>query len=362
MYFQDKSILIVGSFGHGNVGDDSYIEAFKEIFKTIKNSRLTFLSDTVKLPNSLREENFDCIIVGGGGLLTPKTFADHTTCNLADLGNLATLENIPLFIISVGFQYPENKDIPLKMKNFLMSANFICMRSPQDMFRVQQYVPEHKAVSWAPDLVYSLHSLYPQSSTPTTIKERTKILILVTDFMDLDTLFPMINKKYIQGCYGSEVIIMNWGGKSLENYHLIHKIKEQNQEHNFPFIEIVEDLKELYQVLLETNVIVTGRFHGKILGKVFKVPYIETFNYQNYKFSCNDNYFANEIPIEILCKLAQAPLTDQKYQKYLNMPREIPDRNSSIVEKYNKLDKLVSTKFLQNWDIVDIVDIKDILE
>src|SRR6185437_3405112 len=71
-------------------------------------------------------------------------------------------------------------------------------------------------------------------------------------------------------------------------------------------------LQKFWDILCKTKIILTGRYHGLVLGKVAKVPIVETFNYCNYKFGAEKRSNFDSSIVEYLGKSALKPLIEIK--------------------------------------------------
>lgn len=104
-------------------------------------------------------------------------------------------------------------------------------------------------------------------------------------------------------------------------------------------------LNDIVEILCKSHTVISGRLHSYILSKVYKVPNIENYNYNNYKVSADK--FSN-----LNNDTAIIPLKTIDY--YINHDIRFTsknwtenDRNDSIVRLHQKTN--ISIEHIQNW-------------
>jgi len=368
---REKTVLVVGACGYGNVGDDAYEVIIRRVFENDMNAkyatstgrcRVFMVPDTCVLTNKfeyipLREEDsssilhryeekrqhaeedgdggcdvrlldFDCVIVGGGGVLTPGRM-ERGTSSMRLYAALCRSSRKPYYVLSVGFQDVEvNLDAGVlpsladPFRQFLDGAQYVSVRSIVD-YRIAASAMTPDTVgrlSYHPDMAYAMDdSCFIDSEEKKTVGHahvntdddgsgttRNVILVIVTDWINVRRKVVTLDVE-TEKREGDEVVFMDWGGihtgKTSDHLH------EREVERAFPGARILVGkepdiawlrdsnegrarqggmtLHDVWLLLRRTRVIFTGRYHGVVLGKAAGVPRVETYGLMNYKFEAD---------------------------------------------------------------------------
>lgn len=350
-----KRILILSSSGYGNVGDDLYVEIFKHYFSKRSDS-ISFVPDYAVLDcdnnlipskiwnQKMKIKPFDFLIIGGGGLFNKeRKYKNHSFFIYTDW---ALKNKIPYVLLSIGFQDLEIEQNKIEeYRDFFpifQNASYISVRSIVDYSLVKSFLKPEKIYSlhYYPDLVYGLENIFQFKK-----KENRKYLVLVfSNFFSLRLKAIRVQiHKYLKQYSDLELIIMNWDGKN-DNDSYVQKEYQLCQRYfkNFKFYQglgIDFSFQDLFSLLLQTKIIIPGRFHSYVLAKVFSIPEICDFYYHNYKFLADKLSHPQK-------ELATIPLED--IEKMIDSSRPITydtwteeERNNNIVRVHQKTD----------WDI-----------
>ena len=403
-----KHIGIVSCYGFGNVGDDSYGYILKKFFSDETEYKLYFIHDNLvylknntyipidvynKEPSAYEIFKPDYIIIGGGGLFDKERLDRGTSIQL--YSSLCKQYNIPYYILSVGFQFCEVyancdniKALFTPYKEIFEGAEYISIRTIIDYtyLRIIMDSCHYYKIEYNPDLVYSINKFIDNSIY--IKKDIKKDIILVTMckswinleydhinnyinsiisehpefkiiFIDFDGYNPdrniIIDPDNILMYYSNAEYIY---GKKLEldmsillNNNIFDTYSMTNINNRY------HTLEEIIQILHRTHTLITGRFHGLVLGKVIDIPNIYTVGYNNYKFRAD--YLSNHIdmPIDVLENLSLKPLhIIKKYidTNYTTDAYKWSDntRNTNI-NTVNKLSN-IDISLIQNWYNNDI--------
>ena len=377
--YPKKKLLILNCGGYGNVGDDSYNEIYKHYFKDYE---IFFVRDCVFLTvnneyiyhekwNVLQKNHnlmhFDYMIIGGGGM-----FRYNNKSSLSIYTEYAITNKIPYFILSVGFQ---DLDLDLNSeritslynyyKNTIENASYISVRSINDYFIIKSYLDKTKSriLHYYPDLVYSIKTICNINYPIDTNKKY--LLFLMTDFMSIkwdhvrEYIYKIIEEKQLT------LITMNWAGVGEKNnIKYLNLMTEEKKllDKYFPGTLFYQGLKydfnfkELFDILNQTHTIITGRYHGKVLGRVFNIKVID-FHYDNYKFVADDESHGD-------ISLASEPLSNIKNYMDNNFTQQYykwdgDKRNATICNLHRKTDW--SINFIQNFSNMKLEELNTFL-
>ena len=101
-------------------------------------------------------------------------------------------------------------------------------------------------------------------------------------------------------------------------------------------------LYDFFDILNKTHTIITARYHGLILSRVFNINNIESYGYCNYKYEA-ESKFSSEKSNNL--ELIKSYIEDNKVFDYLNWNED--DRNTKISEIHNETG--IDISLIQNW-------------
>jgi polysaccharide pyruvyl transferase WcaK-like protein len=258
------NILVYGWYNKGNIGDNLFEEAFKQIFPELN---FQFVDEITK--ESLTKS--DAVFFGGGSFLFSEPLISP------DL--LPLLKSKKIFYIGVGAE----TEIEKTHKELLKLAKLICIRS-NDLEKIQTL--NHNAMI-IPDIVYSLatNSYYTATDNSVLILPNATVIPTYKDdhwkhaswnyfkcefaqFVDslIETghkikFLPMCDNKHISDVWAIYEIIS----------HMIHRSN----------VDIVYHLDQFDQC----QTIVTQRYHGIILAQLARKHYISIHHHDKLKDS-----------------------------------------------------------------------------
>jgi polysaccharide pyruvyl transferase WcaK-like protein len=297
-------VLIISCYGYGNMGDNMYAEVFTkylpecEIVKISDHS--VFVDSRKKIVGKppTNDYVFDFLIIGGGGILTAKKLKD--SLNMPYYINLAKKKNKPLFIISCGVQgsLVDFKNGFALWKDVFNYAKLITVRSKKDK-ELLSSITDGSKVYYFRDLGY----VFPHTIRPQKNNSKTVTLIIAGPVDDKnDTI-----KKYVKDAKKTVVIMnmgslkddnnnkrmlkMNFPGVNVVKYYGSGKSPEFTTYDSFmvdqsemeeilktnPELEKVNPsdltLNKVINVIFNSEIVFTGRYHGMIFSRSLGVPY-----------------------------------------------------------------------------------------
>lgn len=339
-----KKIVCINSYGFGNVGDTMYSIILSKFFSKDRGYEIVFYSDNcthlgpINI-NKFTQDNppkFDILIIGGGGLFN-SIRANHKITSMMWWLDKAKTYNAKLYIISTGFQNCEIDSGIQKWMYFFKPlfeyASLISMRSFDDVNFCRMIVsPKHAyKIEYHPDLAYSEQIQIKDDLN------RNILLVILTNFITLED--ETIRKKIKQIAIDKkvELLFMNWEGTCKER-DTFNETNDQLIKQFFPGsvfykgLQLDFEMDQVFKILSKTQIIITGRYHGVVLGRVMRVPEIITFRYGNYKFIADNRSHHDIISLETLSDLAIRPLIkiDEGFCGYERENWTEDDRNSKI--------------------------------
>ena len=267
-------ILVYGWYHQGNLGDDLFMEAYRNLFPDYD----FVFTDNI---NVVQLEGVDAVFFGGGSFLleSPKITDDA----------LRILKGKKILYLGIGV---EAKIHPIHLE-LMSQAKIIATRSPEQIIYLQSI---NKNSFYVPDLVYSLQSkvqLSPKSNRSVLIMPNINVVPQrldphwkhaawayfkseFTQFMDWlveneyqPTLFSM--------CNGVEVDD-NWASAELVSH-----MDNRSRYYIRPFLYHPSDLSSMTQLLSKYDLLITQRFHGIVLAEMTRTPYIAIHHHDKLK-------------------------------------------------------------------------------
>lgn len=377
------TIKVLAASMYGNVGDhaiaNTIYKSFAEDYEIIQvpdvyvhtDSGLVLFKDALEYGN-IKLSEFGALLIGGGGIFRANFLKNKTTpSSLLYYVNYCLKHSIPYYIVGVGFQdlevHSSSVDSEFK-KNFgdydeiLNGADYVSMRSAPDYHFAASLMKNNLTLHFHPDLAYGFSTFYPIIDS-----ERKYLLVLPTKtWIKLEQHHVQSYiKREMELDNGLELIFLEMGGedaidKDLLSLHYpnatyisgIRNQMDEEEEEEEEERERTLTLQKFWDILCKTKIILTGRYHGLVLGKVAKVPIIETFNYCNYKFAAERRSNFDSSIVEYLSKSALKPLIEIKnmidHGKVTYKLWNENDRNSSIVQINERSG--IDINILQNFN------------
>lgn len=326
-----RKVLVVGASGYGNIGDDIYPLVIRQVLGD--RFRLAFAPDTtrmgkkgqlIEMDSDQQDYPFDALIIGGGGIL--EDFYQNSAIRYYI--KRAIDQNKPYFFVSTGLQThlqdPSVENVRKLLGDsakLIGSANLIFVRSLQDSQLLSSVLGSsvsHK-LKVAPDLGYSYPALIP--AQPTSAKNYVTLI---------QTGSASVKSEYVRGLIDAalkknpslSLVVMNWGGsedpgksEDFQEFGLF----ERDVKHYYPEAKVYmgnsisPELKKLrysnvgtrqsdltpeaaINIVAQSQLLITGRYHGLILAKALGIPYktpISTYKILSENESCLDISKAN---------------------------------------------------------------------
>lgn len=247
-------VFVLGWYGHNNLGDEAFKDAFRRLWPNISFVFGDELSEEIN--------TYDALWIGGG------SFLDNKLVGL-DSVNL----QIPISFIGIGL----NKSTRLENKALLLKAKKIIVRDSEST----TFCP---SAIVAPDLVFSL----PRDPCLINLGKKQQVTILLNDFITPTNLSPewvtfsyhrFIN-EFSEACnalidlgYILHFIPMCTG--NVDDRRLAANVigRISNKDKAIWYLRPVTLTELMLQISL-SEFVVTQRFHGIVLSTICGIPFV----------------------------------------------------------------------------------------
>lgn len=251
--------------------------------KRLPNFLIWFLKYRKKIKkelNSLEDQNYDLVIIGGGQLIKSKNVFAY--CFLTWI-TLLRRKGFPIFVVGVGADTQFSFVEKIIYQKCLAQINNIYVRDKESQATLNRIFNIN--AQYIPDIVLNQRRTTPDSNT--FIKEE-KLVAMIYDYDALQKNFEndfKTKKEYFYfwknlieaNCQPGLTITLAYttiGDKKTteEFYHYIINNSEMKVS-----LSNTDRLSELEKLLKTTNILISGRMHGMILGlnhNCIIVPYI----------------------------------------------------------------------------------------
>jgi exopolysaccharide biosynthesis predicted pyruvyltransferase EpsI len=312
MFSNRPKVLLIGSWEYGNFGDDTYSVVHQFMMGNkydIFFCNTTSYVDSQRVTRHLSEYKndpleVDHVVIGGGGLINE---GELKSSIFKVYFPYCKSRNKPLSLISVGVAYPATANEATRVlssntitvwSELLQYAESVSVRSYADREAVKQMMPmgRHHRIHVASDVAYGLPTYF---NIPDTRKRF--VVYIPTNFLCLN--FPdvaMYIQEQLMKYPGSRLVMIAMdgmgGNKVYPNKFIQEEIKKVQTL--FPNTIIlpgryywgatrayVEKLLpsqpqeyadqtplKVLSILRKAHVIITGRYHGVVMGRALNVP------------------------------------------------------------------------------------------
>lgn len=262
-------ILVYGYYNKSNLGDDLFVDAFRNLFP---NYQFTF-TDNIKI-NQL---DVDAVFFGGGSFLAETLKASNEV--------FQELKKRKLFYIGVGSETA----LDPRHQELISLAKLVAVRTEQNLDNIKKLTTNWMVI---PDLVYSLQGKLSEDKLSKTILVVPNILVvpkwndphwkhaaweyfkiefvqamdaLIGDGYYFDFL-PFCQNSYLNDSYAAAELLAR--SATVTPKQLLDKPK---------------DFQEAIEVMSQYSLVVTQRFHGKILSDIAGVPSLTIYHHDKLK-------------------------------------------------------------------------------
>jgi polysaccharide pyruvyl transferase WcaK-like protein len=276
-------VLVYGWYNKGNIGDQLFIEAFRNLFLD-----LDFVFTESITVASL--QSVSIVIFGGGSFLLDAPQVQPAA--------LPLLEDKRIFYLGVGVEASVH---PIH-QNLMRRAELLAIRSPVSLDFTKSINPNTVVI---PDLVYCLQDKIIQSP-----KYKKSVLILpnitvVPRWSDphwkhvaweyFKTEFAQFLDWLISEQYQIGFLAM-CSNKEMEDHwasaEIISRMKRRNSQYiiNHSFT----DMENLSSVFSKYETVITQRFHGVVLSEMMRIPHLVIHHHDKLKdcYPSEGNYLS----------------------------------------------------------------------
>lgn len=270
-------ILVHGWYHQGNLGDDLFMDAFRNLFP---KHELIF-SNIITIHDL---QGIDAVFIGGGSFL-------GEPLNVSGNETLKKLKSMKVFYIGVGTE----TEIHATHKELMRDAKLIAIRSSSHLEKILNINPK---VMTIPDLVYSL----PVSTSGCKIKNSILILpnmIVVPSWKDdhwkhaawahFKIQFAQFVDTLIDQNYTVNFFPMCINGEIDDRGAAQEIINSMEHRNNIYLLEKKNSAAETIELMSRYNVVITQRYHGIVLAEMAGVPNLTIHHHDKLKNSNGPN-------------------------------------------------------------------------
>jgi polysaccharide pyruvyl transferase WcaK-like protein len=225
-----------------------------------------------------RSKSYDLVVIGGGQLIKTKcvfVYALMTWINI-----LKKEMNCPIMLLGVGADNNYSALEKLIYKKVISKMDEIYVRDNKSKLIFSEVFQQDSKL--IPDVVFSYHKFFPAQTT-----DKKLFTVMVYDYNTLKNHFGTKHSK--QDYYsewknlildnvrdGMDIVLAYTAiGDKYETMNFASYLRN-NSELNFE-VAGTDDLDSLVNVLQRTEILLTGRMHGMILGINYRaevIPYV----------------------------------------------------------------------------------------
>ncbi|WP_009966016.1 polysaccharide pyruvyl transferase family protein [Verrucomicrobium spinosum] len=260
-------IAFVGASGYGNVGDDTYPLVFQEQFRGAE--LLFFNSDLpAEMPSDL-----DLVVLGGGGIIYNSATHDespspHFRCMQFYMDH-AIASGTPWGFLSCGLQLRARRDEYFRTDlapwvPYLQQADFITVRSPECVQKIQDITGRKDGVSFFPDAAY----LYRTHAPAPPAGGRPMLTVVPAGVINPHNQHNQHMVRLARSL-DYEVVWMSMGAPVDDGTHL------DNAQLLDPTVRIIRrpGPAAAYAQIGASRLVFTGRYHGMIFARAQGIPF-----------------------------------------------------------------------------------------
>lgn len=268
------NIVVYGWYGQGNIGDELFADAFRNLFPEFSFTFVTRFSSSIL-------ETADVVFFGGGSFLYAKP-------NISD-SDLEILKTKKIFYISVGIE----QDIHPIHIDLMKQACLIATRSIDQVGAIKKI---NSNVRFIPDIVYSLQSQVVKE------KPKNKSVLVMPNISVLpkwnDPQWKSSSWNYFKSEFSQFLDALVEDGFKLSFFSMC---KNRSLDDDYAAAEIVnmmshrnntyqlqntpKDFASITKLLSQYSLIITQRFHGIVLSEMIRVPYVAIHHHDKLKNS-----------------------------------------------------------------------------
>lgn len=263
-------VLVSGFYGHQNLGDELFIQAFQSLFP---NFHFTF---TDKI-TAQRLEGVDAVFIGGGSFL-------DQSLKVSDPSILNSLRSHKVFFIGVGAETSIHEDY----RSLLPLAKLVAIRTNANYDKMLSLNPNTIVI---PDLVYSIPNEFVNAPVQKSILYIPNITT-VPDWQSphwkhaawgyFKNELAQSLGALIESGYAIDFFPMALHAKQNDRY-AAYEIINQMTSGKVKVLEQPNTFNETIRLFSSYPAIITQRYHGAILADIAKVSSLTIHHHDKLK-------------------------------------------------------------------------------
>ena len=276
-----KRVTIFGASGCNNVGDD----LLGVTLQALLQKQLGPHVDVVLAPQHIREhiEQSDAVVIGGGGLIYDYDFANVE--NYVGIIERAAAQQIAVYMMGMGVQHVFSDKAKQLYRRGLRHVQAITVRDDDEKaFFVDELRCRPEQIIISRDLAFLAPDMFgwPQRPVP---HEKKRLLLSIADWKLSKTNYDKIEKGLSEQ-YASFVAYLHKEIGTLAALYDITLVcqavedqelyKDLQAKHGLELItfDTIDASKTLLEVYAQSDLVITGRYHGLIAAVLADKPVI----------------------------------------------------------------------------------------
>jgi len=276
------NVLVYGFYGHGNLGDQLFCEAFKTIFPNINFS----FSDCITID---KIKDASAIFIGGGSFLYNNIEMSQECLNI--------LRTKKIFYVGVGAE----TDIHPAHQDLMRIARLVALRSSAGAEKVREL---NSNVMIIPDIVYSLKMGQSEKKKPKSVLVLPNIHAVP---QNTDAHWKHNSWEHFKFEFSQFLDFIVEDGFTVNFFSMCNNNKHSDDWTAYEIISNMKyrdgnslikarssDIKDICKLFSKYDTIITQRFHGIILSEITRVPYMSIYHHDKLmRSSINEGIFVS---------------------------------------------------------------------
>lgn len=264
-------VLVYGWYHQGNLGDDLFADAFKQLFPTYE-----FVFTDHIAPKFL--QGIDAIFIGGGSFL-------GETIKLMGGATLDSLKNYDILYLGVGGE----TDLHPTHKELLSIAKLVALRSYSNYDDIRRLNSNTIVI---PDLIYCLQPSKAISKTANSILVVPNILVVPkwnsphwkhSSWQYFKVEFPQFLDELIEKKFVVDFMPFCINDVWNDQHAAIELLSSMNHGSGKNILNKPADAKEATYVMSKYRVVISQRYHGTVLAELSGTPCLTIHHHDKLK-------------------------------------------------------------------------------
>lgn len=294
------NVLVYGWYHQGNLGDDLFVEAFRQLFPEFNFTFTDHITST-------HLEGVDVVFIGGGSFL-----GENPNFSVEAL---AILPQKKILYIGIGAETALHPTHIALMK----IAKLIAPRSESNLDKIQEINPNTMVI---PDLVYSLSPTF-SVKLPKSILILPNVVVIPkwsdphwkhTAWEYFKNEFAQILDELVEQNFKINFLPLCVNIEQDDSAAALEIINRMSHRDTRYLLDKKDSLSDATEVMSKYSVIITQRYHGIVLANMVKTPCLTIHHHDKLKntqgfslsyYETSKNKLREQINIAIASKVSE---------------------------------------------------------